>query len=83
VVVCDYTNKKLYSYKNGLLFGTYNLTGTPPFPSTNRIKYIGSYSTGSYFLTDGSLDEVRIYNRGLSEEEVSAHYTITKGKFGL
>jgi len=61
------------------------MTGTPVFPSTNRAKYIGSY-TGDVSLnkiTDGSIDEVRIYNRGLSDEEISAHYTITKSKFGL
>jgi hypothetical protein len=53
------------------------------FPSDNRVKFIGAYSSTQYPLTDGSLDEVRIYNRGLSAEEISAQYTITKGKFGL
>jgi len=60
-----------------------NLLGNPVFPSTNNVKYVGSYSAGSNRLTDGSLDEVRIYNRGLSAEEISAQYTSTKGKFGL
>jgi hypothetical protein len=82
-IVCDYTNKKLYAYRNGVQYGvTQNLT-TPLFPLTNRVKYIGSYNTASYKITDGSLDEVRIYNRGLSAEEISAQYTSTKGKFGL
>jgi hypothetical protein len=82
VVVCDYNNKTIKAYKDGALFGTNILSGTPVFPSANRAKYIGSYST-QWYLTDGSLDEVRIYNRGLSVEEISAQYTSTKGKFGL
>jgi hypothetical protein len=59
------------------------LLGAPLFPTTNRVKYIGSYSTGSYKLADGSLDEIRIYNRGLSDEEIFQHYNSTKAKFGL
>ena len=32
--------------------------------------YIGKYPEGSTYLLDGSLDEVRIYNRALTEQEV-------------
>jgi hypothetical protein len=63
------------------LFDTQSLTGAPVFPLTNRIKYIGAYGVGSLEITDGSLDEVRIYNRGLSAEEVAAIYNQTKGKY--
>ncbi len=82
VIVCDYANKKGYYYRNGVQFGaTQNLLGTPQFPSTNRAKYIGSYNSSLYKLTDGSLDEVRIYNRGLSDEEVATIYNQTKGNY--
>ena len=84
VTVCDYTNKTVKVYRNGIQFGTtYNLTGTPVFPLTNRAKYVGSYNTTQYRLVDGSLDEVRIYNRGLSAEEVSSIYNATKSKYGF
>ncbi len=84
VIVCDYTNKTLRAYRNGTQFGTTaTLTGTPAFPSVNRVKYLGGYTGGGDRLIDGSLDEVRIYNRGLSAEEVAQHYTSTKGEFGL
>jgi len=74
VVVCDYTNKVWRVYRNGIQFGlTKNLTN-PVFPITNRVKYIGANDTDSQRLTDGSLDEVRIYNRGLSADEVYQHY---------
>jgi len=82
-MVCDYTNKTLKAYRNGIQFGaTQNLTGTPVFPSANRVKYIGAYRSSLHRLTDGSLDEVRIYNRGLSAEEVSSIYNATKSKYG-
>lgn len=84
VTVCDYTNKTIKAYKNGVQFGaTQNLTGTPLFPSTNRVKYIGSYNTAVYKLTDGSLDDVKIYNRGLSASEIAQIYNQTKSKYGL
>jgi hypothetical protein len=45
VVVADYTNKTIKAYRNGVQFDvTKNLT-TPVFPTTNNIKYIGSYSS--------------------------------------
>jgi len=81
VTVCDYTNKTLKTYRNGVQFGaTLNLT-TPLFPITNNIKYIGAYNSANYRLTDGSLDEVRIYNRGLSAQEIAQIYNQTKGKY--
>jgi hypothetical protein len=82
VTVCDYTNKTIKAYRNGVQFGTtINMTGTPVFPSTDRVKYIGSTSPGGRNITDGSLDEVRIYNRGLSAEEVMAIYNQTKSNY--
>ena len=83
VVICDYSNKTLKAYKNGVQFGaTQNILNTPVFPSTNNVKVIGAQTTTQNKLTDGSLDEVRIYNRGLSAEEVSSIYNATKSKYG-
>jgi hypothetical protein len=83
-VVCDYTNKTGKGYRNGVQFDvTKNLTGTPVFPSISRVRYVGSYASSTQGIVDGSLDEVRIYNRGLSAEEISQHYNSTKAKFGL
>jgi hypothetical protein len=46
VTVCDYTNKTLKAYRNGIQFGvTKTLTGTPQFPSINRVKYLGARNT--------------------------------------
>ena len=81
--VCDYTNKTLKVYRNGVQFSTtQNITGTPLFPLTNRVKYIGSYnSSAGNGIIDGSIDEVRIYNRGLSADEVAARYNSTRGRY--
>jgi hypothetical protein len=52
------------------------------FPSTSIIKYIGANSSSATReLTDGSLDEVRIYNRGLSADEIMTRYNQTKGRY--
>jgi hypothetical protein len=82
IIVCDYTNKTVRAYRNGIQFGTtQNLTGNPVFPSVNSVKYIGSYNTSQYKLTDGSFDEVRIYNRGLSAEEIMERYNKTSNRY--
>jgi len=58
LICCDYTGKKIYFYRNGTLFTTATMSGTPAFPSTNRVKYLGSYSSLSHRLTDGYLANV-------------------------
>jgi hypothetical protein len=82
-LICDYSNKTMKAYRNGIQFSsTASLSGTPIFPVTNNAKYVGASSVNNYRLTDGSLDEVRIYNRGLSADEISAQYTSTKSHYG-
>ncbi len=82
VTVWDYTNKTLKLYRNGVQFtATIQLSGTPLFPLTNRVKYVGAYSPTVAKIIDGSLDEVRIYNRGLSADEVMSRYNKTRGRY--
>ena len=64
-------------YRNGELIQTSNMT-TPLFPSTNRIKYLGDLGAIIYPVTDGNLDDIRIYNRELSASEIKALYEGTK-----
>jgi len=72
----------LRAYRNGIQSGTtQSLTGTPVFPITDRAKYIGAYSSSSTKLKDGSLDEVRIYNRGLSDAEIMNRYNQTRSRY--
>jgi len=64
-IVCDYAGKNVYFYRNGILFYSVGMVGTPRFPSTNRAKYVGAFWTVSlpYYLTDGYLQEVYLGTR--------------------
>jgi hypothetical protein len=60
-VVCDYYGKYTYFYRNGIPFGSpVAMTGTPVFPTTNRVKYIGSYNPSYHPLTDGYLQNLQL-----------------------
>ena len=66
-VVVVYENKQVKLYLNGNLIRT----GTSPK------KYIhpsGQIGGGSYGYFNGIIDEVRIYNRALTAEEIKQHY---------
>jgi len=78
-VVVDYNNKNIKFYRNGVLFYTYTTANNMLFPDSSRAKYIGSYST--VHLLKGSLDDVRIYNRALSADEIQALYSSSVGRY--
>jgi len=62
IVVCDYSvGGSIYFYRNGILFYSVPTTGTPVFPSTARVKYIGSYSATQYLLIQGYLANVQLW----------------------
>ncbi len=50
-----------------------------PSPNDLLIGEMANFAPSSYF--SGSIDEVRIYDRGLSEEEVTALYSLYSGMF--
>lgn len=63
MVVADFSGKNLYFYQNGLLFQTIAMTGTPLFPSTARVKYVGAYdAAGNDPLNTGYLQNVRLWS---------------------
>ncbi len=80
VIVCDYSGKITRFYRDGTLIQTSTMVGNPVFPSTNRVKYIGNYNNNAITrnLTEGSLDDLRIYNRELNASEIKAIYDATK-----
>jgi len=66
-------------YVNGVLSGTANQnSGTPNSGSTNVI--IGNHNAGVATF-DGTIDDVRVYNRVLSASEISQMYQSTQSKF--
>jgi len=62
VVAVDFSGKNVFCYRQGALFASAAMTGTPVFPSTNRVKYLGTYnSTPVYPLTAGYLANVQLW----------------------
>jgi Concanavalin A-like lectin/glucanases superfamily len=61
----------MYLYVNGALVATANTGADVPFSSSGLALYMGSnqYTTA---LLNGTMDDVRIYNRALSAAEISA-----------
>jgi hypothetical protein len=76
-----YDGSKVKIYLNGILDAEYDVTG-------NIVPKSGPLSIGhedawdpEYF--NGLIDEVKVYNRSLSAEEVWAEYTRTGGRFAI
>ena len=65
-----------HAYVNGALIQTYTHTYTPVTQSLSIGTQLG---TPEYYLKDGEkLDDVRIYNRALTSEEIKAIYRVGK-----
>jgi len=61
-VVCDYSGKNVYAYRNGILYASpVAMTGTPVFPSTSQAYTLGRYLTGGELLTDGYLQSAQLW----------------------
>lgn len=67
-------------YKDGVEM-TYAVRGThiDPTTSTDALLMSGYNADSTYYHFDGTMDEVRIYNRSLSPDEVRALYNWTPG----
>ncbi|MBU4300638.1 LamG domain-containing protein [archaeon] len=78
----DYNNRIVTFYRNGVLFSNSSVSEPMIFPATNRVKYIGSHNPILYFF-NGSIDEVRIYNRSLSATEVYNDYALSSGQHNI
>ncbi len=68
-------------FKNGIIANTPTATSIPTTPTTNL--YLGSRQngTGASIYFAGSMDDVRIYNRALSQLEIKRLYNSTKHKY--
>lgn len=80
VGVYNATAKNFSAYRDGVLGGSALITTIANYMPDNGINdYIGAVSwggTGFYF--NGTIDEVRVYNRSLSTSEVAELYNGTK-----
>jgi hypothetical protein len=73
-LVYTYSGNQMKMYKNGAL--VINTIGSLDFgPSNTQDLYLGRFASYWYPL-DGILDEVRMYNRALTENEVQTLYQL-------
>lgn len=81
-IVYDGTRQKIYI--NGVL-ESQQLSGNIAQNQSNINLYIGcSQTSGSRFeFFDGTIYNVKIYNKGLSDDEVLQNYNALKKRFGL
>jgi uncharacterized protein (TIGR02145 family) len=62
-------------YKNGVLYENY--VNQPSVSSYSGNRFFGQASHGNLSYFKGILDDIAIYNRGLTQEEITALYTST------
>jgi len=60
-------------YKDGFLFAEEDYNGT--LPSTTSDITIGQYYLGGDYFLDGTIDDIRIYSRALSQGEILQLYS--------
>ena len=60
-VVSDYTGKYCYVYRNGTLFYSSAISGTPVFPPKTQARYIGAYGPNREPVVDGYLANVQLW----------------------
>jgi hypothetical protein len=74
-----YDGSTVKIYVNGVLESTTARSGT----ITAGAKNIGSSSGGSNEYFNGTIDNVKIYNRALSAAEIQQNFAALRGRYGL
>jgi hypothetical protein len=75
--VIDGSSKVLQLYINGILQSTTNVTTTQ-----TDITEFGRFTTGANYF-NGRKSNITIYNRALSQSEITQNYNALKGRYGL
>jgi hypothetical protein len=73
-VVVTRNNLKFTEYVNGVSIGSTYTIGS--FINTNYELRIGGYSMTNNYYVDGMMDEIRIYNRALNEDEIQTLFSL-------
>lgn len=81
-IVGTYDGKKMSLYTDGVLGGTKSITGDINYVGARNLWLGQIEGTGGlkarYF--NGTIDEVRVYNRAISAQEVAASYSAGKNR---
>ena len=73
LAVVDRSNDEFRSYRNGVLINTTSITGFGTSNSTDDLTF-GGRPGGSPNLFDGTIDDLRVYNRALPADEIDRLY---------
>jgi len=79
-IVGTYNGNEARIYVNGTLENTQTVTGTMANASGSPLGIGENLATGGRNL-DGSIDELRLYDRALSDAEVQALYGVQSGQY--
>lgn len=74
VAIFDDSQDKIKIYKNGVLCDEENAPGQINGWDLS-VVYVGSAAADHWSTFDGTIDEVAIYNRALSEDEIKSRYS--------
>jgi len=81
-IVCTYGSGVKRIYINGIAITTQTgLTGTIPTATTGL--FLGAYGPGSSYFIDGKIAVSRVYNKALTQAEVTQNFNAQKSRFGL
>jgi hypothetical protein len=78
--VHDFSNQSSSIYQQTALVGARSMAPSPLITSSSLI--LGYYGFGGAYLS-GSIAITQIYNRALSQAEITQNYNATKTRFGL
>jgi len=82
-----YDNATLKLYNQSLLAQSLNVAGSIGEAANNTVFALGGNPTGlnvdTQYMFSGKIYNVRIYNRALTDEEITKNYFIDKQRFGI
>ena len=79
--VATYDGSAVRIYRQGVLEGSQNTTGTANFDlATFRFGY---YNGSNTYAFDGLIGSIQIYSRALSTTEVAQYYNATRWRYGV
>ena len=74
-------------YLDGVLLNSSNITGTIQYDANNTRVLIGAddngggYNTGAGYFHSGKINQIKIYNRALTSEEITRNYNASKKRY--
>ena len=74
-------------YLDGVLLNSSNITGTIQYDANNTRVLVGAddngsgYNNGAGYFHSGKINQIKIYNRGLTSDEITRNYNASKKRY--